>query len=162
MLRLRQKRGRLFACLGKAFRGSPLLAYADLVGGHKGNRIHLAEPDTLRITVTEVALDDLFVNDIEIHRSEGAHSHTGAASDAYIIIHRDPSQFFITINGLYRTDIHARRILALLTGHGDIKAFMLPFHDLYAASSRIGNSVMLDRAYEFAKPAACAFLIVYI
>jgi hypothetical protein len=50
----------------------------------------------------------------------------------------------------------------LLAGNGDINTLLLPFHNLDAGSCRVRNAVMLDSAYKFAKPAACAFLMIYI
>lgn len=58
------------------------------------------------------------------HGAEGADRHTGAAADTFIVIHFDSVEFIIAGNRMNRTNTHAGRILALLTGHGDIN----PFH----------------------------------
>jgi hypothetical protein len=73
------------------------------------------------------------------------------------VIHHNPVQTLIPGDGLYRTNNHTGSVLALLTGHWDIKPLFLPFHNLDPASGSIGYAVMKNRADELAEPAASAF-----
>jgi hypothetical protein len=129
------------------------------------NEIHgfyITETDALGIAVAKVALEDHFIDDAVVHCPEGADGHTRAATDADIIINHHFTHFVIFRDGFHRTDIQTRGILALLTGHGDIKALGLPLHNFYAAPCGVRTTVMLNCANEFAGSAAGAFLIIYI
>ena len=154
-------RGCLFN-FGKAFSSRSPLVDADFIRWHKIYCLPVAETDTLWISVTQVAFEDLPIYNVKTHSAEGAHCHTETASDAFIIVHCDSAQLQVTGNGFCRTDIHTRGILALLAGYRDINTLLLSFHDLDAGSFRVRNAVMLDSAYKFTKPAACAFLMIYI
>jgi hypothetical protein len=114
---------------------------------------HVTETDALWISVTEIALENLSINDIEVHGAEGADRNTGATADAFVLVDHDPAELLVPGNGLHGTDDHAGSILALLTGHGNIKPFLLPFHHLNPASRSIGDTVVKNRADELAKPA---------
>jgi hypothetical protein len=148
--------------IGKFFRRSSFFQNAHLVPFNEIHGFDITETDALGIAVAKVALEDHFIDDVVVHSPEGADGHTGAATDANIVINRHPAHFVIFRDGLYRTDIQAGGILALLTGHGDIKALGLPLHNFYTASCGIGTAVMLNCADEFAGSAPGAFLVIYI
>jgi hypothetical protein len=76
------------------------------------------------------------------------------------VIHHHPTEFLIPGNRLHGADDHTGSILALLTGHGNVKPFGLPFHNLYPASGGIGYTIMEDRTDKLAKSAAGAFLMI--
>jgi hypothetical protein len=116
----------------------------------------------LRISFTKITLDYFSVNRIKTHGPEGTDRDTGPAADADIVVVDDPAQFLIPGKGLDRAGIHTRCILALLTGHGDIQAFHLPFHDSDAAPGGVGDAVMFHGADQFAQSASGTFFIVYI
>lgn len=145
-----------FFCCTSCLQNAYIVLFNEIQG------FYITETDTLGITVAEVALEDHLINDIIVHGPEGADGDTGAATDADIVIDRHPSQLIIFGDGLHRTDIQAGGILALLTGHGDIKALGLPFDNFYAASCGIGTAVMLNCADKLAGSAPGAFLIIYI
>jgi hypothetical protein len=145
--------GKFFRC-NSFFRNAQIFCFNEIDG------FYIAETDTLGIAVAEIALEDHFIDGVVVHGPEGADGHTGAATDADIVINQHSAHFVIFRDGLHRTDIHAGGILALLTGHGDIKALGLPFHNLYAASGGVGKAVMPNCADEFAGPASGAFLII--
>jgi hypothetical protein len=146
--------------MGKFFRCNSSFQNTHIVLFNKIHGFYITEPDALGIAVAEVALEDYFIGDIVVHSPEGADGHTGAATDAAIVINHHSAHFVIFRDGLHRTDIHTGGILALLTGHGDIKALGLPFHNLYAASCGVGNSIMRSSAHKLTQAAPGAFLII--
>jgi hypothetical protein len=148
--------------LGDFFRRYSGFQNAHIVRFNEINGFYITETDALGITVAEVAFEDLFIDDVVVHGPKGADSHTGTATDAGIVINHHPAQAVIFCDGLHWTDIQAGCILALLTGHGDIKALILPLDNSYAASCGVGTTVMLNGADEFAGSASGAFLIIYI
>ncbi len=148
--------------MGNFFRRTSCFQNAHIIRFNEIHGFYITETDALGIAVAEVALEDHFIDDVVVHGPEGADGHAGAATDADIVINRHPPHSVIFRDGLYRTDIQAGGILALLTGHGDIKALGLPLHNFYAASCGVGTAVMLNRADEFAGSTAGAFLIIDI
>jgi hypothetical protein len=44
----------------------------------------------------------------------------------------DTVQLFVSVDGRFRADRHARGILTVLAAHGDVKAFVIPFDDMNA------------------------------
>jgi hypothetical protein len=104
-------------------RGSSLLGDTHPVGIHIIHGFHITETDTLGISVTEVALKVLSVNNIKTHRAEWTDRDTRTAANAYVVIHHHPTEFLIAGNGLDRADDHARSVLTLLAGHGNIEPF---------------------------------------
>jgi len=116
----------------------------------------------LRITVTDIALEDPPIGGIKIHGPEGTDTDAGTAADAGIIVNADATQFLIPRYRLDRTNIQTGCILTLLTGHGNINALGLPLQYPDPASGRIGYSIMRNSAYKLTKPAACAFFVIYI
>jgi hypothetical protein len=101
----------------------------NLVRFHVIHRFHVTKPDTLGITITEIAFGHLFVYRIEMHGAKWTDRYTRPATDAHIIIHHHSCERLITGNGLHRADIQAGGVLTLLAGHGDIKAFRLPLYN---------------------------------
>jgi hypothetical protein len=81
------------------------------------------ETNALRISITEIALEILPVNNIKTHSAEGTDRYAGTAADTNIVIYHYPAEFLIPGNGLYRADDHTGSVLTLLAGHGNIKAF---------------------------------------
>jgi hypothetical protein len=150
------------AGMGNFFRRTSCFQNAHIVLFNEIHGFYITETDALGIAVAEVALEDPFIDDVVVHGPEGADGDTGAAADADIVIDRHPAHAVIFRDGLHRTDIQAGGILALLTGHGDIKALGLPLDNFYAASCRVGTAVMLNCADELAGSAPGAFLIIYI
>jgi hypothetical protein len=136
------------------FGGSSLLGDAHPVRLHVVHGFHITETNALRVSVTEIALKIFSVNDTEVHCAEGADRHTGAAADANIVIDHHPAEFVIPGNGLHGANRHTGGILTLLAGHGDIESFCLPFHNLYAGSGRVGDSIMENRADDLTKSAS--------
>jgi len=51
----------------------------------------LTEPDTLGITIAEIALNHLSPYDIKTHGAKGAGRHAGAAADAHIVVNHCPT-----------------------------------------------------------------------
>jgi hypothetical protein len=98
------------------------------------NGLDFTETNTLRISITEIALKILSIYDVKTHRAEGTDRDAGTAANAYIVIHHDPAEFLITGNGLHGANDFTRSILTLLTGHGNIKPFCFPLHNLDPAS----------------------------
>ena len=145
-----------FFCRTSCFQNAHIVLFNEIHG------FYITEPDALRISVAEVALEDHFIDDVVVHGPEGADGHTGAATNASVVINHHPPHFVIFRDGLHRADIHTGGILALLTGHRDIKALGLPFHNFNAASCWVGTAVMLNCADEFAGSAPGAFVIIYI
>jgi hypothetical protein len=109
--------------------GSDFLGRSSLLGDtypvsfHIIYGFHVTETNALRISVTEIALKNLSINDVKIHSAEGADCHTGTAANAYIVIHHHPAMFLIPGNGLHGANYLTGSILTLLTGHGNIKPF---------------------------------------
>ena len=89
LLNMVLKRCGFFACRGYPFRCLTPFGNADLIGLNKINRLFFTEPDTLRITVTKIALKDLSVGRVKYHGPERTCAHTGTASNADIIINSD-------------------------------------------------------------------------
>ena len=98
------------------------------------DRLHFAEPDALRVSVTEVAFEILPVNDVKAHCAEGADRDAGTTANAFVVIYHDPAELLIPRDGLHGADDLAGGILALLAGHGNVDSLLLPFHDLDPAS----------------------------
>jgi hypothetical protein len=105
------------------FGGGSLLSDTHPVRLHIVHGLHITETNTLRVSVTKIALKVLSINDTEIHRAEGADRYTGAAADANIVIHHHPAECLIPRNGLHGANRHAGGILTLLAGHGNINPF---------------------------------------
>jgi hypothetical protein len=130
---------------------SSLFGDAHPVSLHIVHGFHITETNTLRISVAEITLKILSVNDTEIHRAKGADRYTGAAADANVVINHHPAECLIPGNGLHGANRHTGSILTLLAGHGDIESFCLPFHNLYPASTGIGYAIMENRADDLTK-----------
>jgi hypothetical protein len=109
--------------------GSDFLGGRFLLGDTHPVRIHIiygfnfTETNALWISITEITIKILTVNDIKTHGAEGTDRHTRTAANAYIVIHRHPTEFLISGNGLHGADDQARSVLTLLAGHRNIKAF---------------------------------------
>jgi hypothetical protein len=145
--------GGLFSS-GRDFLGSgSLLADGHPIRFYIIHGFHVTETDALRVPVTEIALKNLPINDIEVHGAEGTNRYTGAAANAFVLVDHDPAELLVPGNGLHGTDNHAGSILALLTGHGNIEPFLFPFDHLNTASRSIGDTVVENRADKLAKPA---------
>jgi len=65
---------------------------------------HVTETNALRISVTEIALEILVVDDVKPHRSKGADGDTGTAADAFVVVHHYPAELLIPGDGLDGTD----------------------------------------------------------
>jgi len=133
-----------------------------IVGLNKIDGFDIAESDTLRITVANIAFEHPPVGGIKTHGPEGTNADAGAAADAGIIVNRDTTQLFILGDGFDRADIQTGRVLTLLTCHGDINTFGLPLQHPDPAPGRIGNAIVRNSAYQLTQPAACAFFMIYI
>jgi hypothetical protein len=109
--------------------GSDFLSGRFLLGETHPIRIHIihcfdfTETNTLRISITEIALKILSIYDVKTHRTEGTDRHAGTAANANILIHHHPAEFLISGYGLHGANDLTGSILTLLTGHGDIKPF---------------------------------------
>jgi hypothetical protein len=109
---------------GSDFLGSGfLLGDTHPVSIHIINSFDFTKTNALRISITEIALEILSIDDIKIHCAEGADRHTGTAANADIVIHHDPVEFLISGNGLHGANDHTGGILTLLTGHGNVEPF---------------------------------------
>ena len=109
-----------FLCVIKPSGRLFLFKDADIAGIFEIDRLYFAKTNTLGITVTEVAFNNLMIHGIKTHGTEGTDRYTGAASDAGFIINFHPSHFFVAAQCAYRATNHAGGILALLAGHGYI------------------------------------------
>jgi hypothetical protein len=89
-----QGRG-LFCGSGNPFGGIAFFQDADLSRVNKIHGLHITEPDTLGVTVTQIALEDLFFFGIKTHGTKGACTDTGTAADADIVVDKYPPQFLI-------------------------------------------------------------------
>ncbi len=125
------------------------------------NRLDLAKAGTLRVAVAQVALDHFVVDGVIGHRAERAHRYAGAAADTDLIVHFHAVELCVAGDSTHRAAVHAGGILALLAGHGNVQAFHFPLHDSNPAAGRVGDPVVLYGAYQFAQPAARAFLVIY-
>jgi len=148
--------------MGKFFRCISFFQDAHIFRFNEIHGFYITKTDALGITVAEVAFENHLIDAVVAHGPEGADGHTGAATDADVVINHHPSHSVIFGDGLHRADIHAGGILALLTGHGDIKTIVLPLHNFDAASYGVGKAVMPHGADEFAGSAPGAFLIIYV
>jgi len=140
--------------------GSFLLDDAHPVGIHIVHGFDFTETNTLRVSVTEIALKNLSIHDVKIHCAEGADRHAGTATNADIMVHHYPAILVITGNSLHGANDLTGSILTLLTGHGNVKPFCLPLHNLYTASCCIGYAVMENRADELTEPAPGALFVI--
>jgi hypothetical protein len=109
-----QRRSR-FARSRYAFSRISGLDQTDLIGIYKIDGLFFTESDTLRIAITEVAFEDLFIDGIKTHRAERTNANARTATDADIVVNGNPAQLLISREGLYRADIQAGCILTLLT-----------------------------------------------
>jgi hypothetical protein len=75
--------------------GFPALDEAHVTRLDKINGLDFTEPDTLRLAVTEVALEDPPVDGIITHGTEWADADACAATDAGIIVNADAAHFLI-------------------------------------------------------------------
>jgi hypothetical protein len=109
--------------------GSDLLGSGLLLGDTHPVRLHVihgfdfTETNALRISITQITLEILSIDDIKIHGTERADRYAGTAANADIVIHHHPTEFFISGNGLHGADDHAGSILTLLAGHGNVEPF---------------------------------------
>jgi len=120
--------------MGKFLRRNSFFQNADVVRFNEIHGLDITETDALGIAVAEIALEDHFINGVVAHGSKGADGHTGAATDADVVINHHSPQFVVFRDGPHGTNIQAGCILTLLTGHGDIKALRLPLHNFDTAS----------------------------
>ena len=126
-LKLRRQISSRFTRSRNSLRGFAALDKTHIIGLNKINGLYVTESDTLRIAVANVALEDPPIDGVKIHCTEGTYADTGTAADAGVVVHGYAAQRLILRNSLDRTDIQTGRILALLTGHGNIDTFSLPF-----------------------------------
>jgi hypothetical protein len=141
--------------------GGFLLYDGHIAGLDVFNGVYLAKAGTLRFTIAQVAFDNFFVDMVKAYGAEWADGDTGAAADAKVVIDFHTGQCFIAGNRTLRAGTQARGILALLARNRDIKAFVLPFHDLDAAANGIADAVVFNGAHEFTQAAPCAFFVIY-
>jgi hypothetical protein len=160
MLNLILQHCSLFAGGGYTLRCLAPDGNAHPVSFDKFNRFYFAKPYTLRIAITEVALEDLSIGRIECHGAERACAYTRTASNADIIINDDFCQFIIASDRLYRAYVHTGRILALLAGHRDIQTFILPFDHPDPAAGRVRYTIMRNRTHKLTQLAARALLVI--
>jgi hypothetical protein len=133
---------------------------AHVIGLDKINGLYVTESDTLGITVANVALQNPTIDGIEIHCAKRANADAGPAANTGIIVNSYAPQLFIPRYGLDRTNVQTGRILALLTRHGNIYAFGLPFHHPNPASGRIGYAIVRNRANQLTESATRAFFVI--
>ena len=124
--------------------GCSLLADSDPVRLHIFHCLDFTETNALRIAVAEIAFKVLSINDVKAHCAKGTDRHTGAATNALVVVHHHPAQCLIPGNGLDGADDQAGRILALLTGHRDVETLRLPLHDLDPAPGCVRDAIMED------------------
>jgi hypothetical protein len=113
-----------------------------LISIDKIDGLFFTESDTLRIAITKVAFENLFIDGIKTHCAERANTNARTAADADIVVNINPAHLVIARDRPYRADIQTGRILTLLARHGNINTFRLPFHHSNPASGRIGFPVM--------------------
>jgi len=150
----------LFARIRYPLRGLPALDNTHIIRLNKIDGLDVTESDTLRITVTNIALENPPIGRIKIHGSEGTDADAGAAADAGIIVNGYATQFIILRDGFDRADIQTGRVLTLLACHGNINAFGLPLQHPDSAPGGIGNAIVRNRAHQLAQPAAGAFFMI--
>jgi hypothetical protein len=85
--------------------GLPALDNTDIIGLDEIDSLDVTEPDTLRITVANIAFEDPAVSGIKIHGPERTDADAGAAADTDIIVNGYATQFFILRDGFDRADI---------------------------------------------------------
>jgi hypothetical protein len=144
----------------QSLRGLSFLQNADIPGIHELYGFDFAEPDALGIAVAKVTLDHLAIDGIKVHRAKRTHRHAGATTDAGGVIDHHTPQFFVVGYGADRAADLAGGVLALLAGHGNINPIGFPLNDSDPATDRIGYTVMLDCAHQFAQAASSALFMV--
>jgi len=87
--------GSLFTSIRYALRSLPAFSNGHLTRVNKFDSLYVAEPDALRVAVTDIALEDPPVSGIKIHGPEGTDTDAGTATDAGVIINANPPQFLI-------------------------------------------------------------------
>jgi len=69
-----------------------LFQNTDIAGINKFQSLYLAESDTLRITVTNVAFNHFSIYAVKAHSAEWTDRHAGSTSDTYLIVYLYSSQ----------------------------------------------------------------------
>jgi len=86
-LKLRLQSGGIFAGSRQSLGGFSLLDQAHIIRFNKIDGLYITEPDTLRIAVAEITLENAPVDSIETHCAEWAYTDACAAADTDIIVH---------------------------------------------------------------------------
>jgi hypothetical protein len=85
------------------------------------DRLWLAHSSTLRITAAQVTFVRKAEIRIKTHGSGGACRYAHFTAHARVIIEEDITGLRVSMNGVFRTGGHARRIDTLLTGDGKME-----------------------------------------
>jgi len=158
----RLQNGRAYAGGNDLLGGLPLLREAEVAFRDDVDGLDLAEPDALGIPVAQVAFGHFAFNAVEVHGTEGAHRHAGAAPDTNGVVDFNPAHLNISGYGLGRTGVQAGGVFALLARHGDIDPIGLPFDHLDAAAHRVRHAVMMNRTDQLTESASGALFVIYL
>jgi hypothetical protein len=124
----------------------------------KSQRLGKTKPDTLRITVTQVAFKDPAAFLVETDGPEGTYRLAHATTDATVVVDHDPLQVGIPVNGFPGTNLQARGRLAMLATQRQIRPCNTAFYDADAGPQWIDHTVFDQCAGNLAESAACALL----
>jgi len=134
----------VFEHFRKLERNLALLRQIDPISFDIIDRFYIAESNTLGIAVTVVTLDGDLLSLVIQGSTKRAGNDAGLAANTFVLIYSHPLIFFVHVAGLGRTDLHAERLLAALTGHGKIASHILPFHHLDPGAAGVAGTRVKD------------------
>jgi len=132
-----------------------------LVRIRKRDGLDVTEANTLRVSVTVIALHRHPLLGIEERMAKGAGNDAGSTSDAKLFVDGHPVIVFrLPVAGLCRAYLHAVGFLTMIAGHGEIKPYILPLDHFHPGAAWIACSRMKHRAHQFAQTASGALLLI--
>ena len=119
-------------------KGLSLFGHVRLVRIRERDGLDITETDTLRVSVTVIALHRNPFLDIKERMAKGAGDDAGSTSDAQFFVDGHPIIIFrLPVAGLCRAYLHAIGLFAVITGHGEIKPHVLPLDNFDPGTARI-------------------------
>jgi hypothetical protein len=155
----------LLSCLLHRFgifkKGLSLFGHVRLVCIRKGDGLDITEANTLRISITVIALHRYPFLDVKERMAEGAGDDAGPASDAELLVDRHPVIIFrLPVAGLCRAYLHAVGLFTMVAGHGKIEPHVLPLDHFDPGTAWIACPCVKHRADQLTQATPGTLLLV--
>jgi hypothetical protein len=131
--------------------GLSFFGHVRLVRVRERDGLDITETDTLRVSVTVIALHrNPFLN-IKERMAKGAGDDAGSTSNAKLFVDGHPVIIFgLPVAGLCWAYLHAIGLFTVVAGHGKIKPHVLPLDHFNPGTAWIACPCVKDRTHQLA------------